>query len=433
MQLDAMLRSFRAHCRDATGVPIAVLCTSSTAAHQISYRELSADFPDVTLLHTQDFKRQTEELLALADAVVVVTDDTLFVRDFDLAPCAAALRAHPDALGVSLRLGSNTRSCYATGRPQAVPAFEPVAEGLVGYAHGSAEGDFAQPFDLSATVFRAPDLLTLLGPAPFIHPTALQDALVLARGRISRPRMLCHEASVAFTAPINRVQTTHATRVGNDPSMSTDVLLERYIQGDRIDLDALVGFVPTGCDQEIRLPITGLPAEAGASEAAASPTPTAAIEPYEPTLRLVETAVAGGRLLEAHAALMAYLARNPHEPTAVIDLATVLAAGNQVNAAQVELEGLLERQPANAEARRKLGAVLLAKGDADGTVAVVHPLMSQDSRNPDTLVLLGEAAAALGFFDKAISFLRAAADAGAPQPSLRTKIAQLESAPPSAE
>jgi tetratricopeptide (TPR) repeat protein len=410
LQLDAMLRSFRARCRDAAGTSTAVLCRSSTAAHQIAYRELSADFPDVTLIAERDLKRQLEDLLAVAQAVLVVEDATVFVRDFEVQPLVTALAANDQVACAALRLGRNIRA-------QALPELEPTATpGVATYRWGAADGDFGRPFTPAATLFAAGDLLTLLRPTAYASSGELADALAGARAALAaaRPLALCFDASVAVTLAVGRA----------DPALSEDALLERYIRGDRFDVGALDGIVPVACEQELAPPL--LPPASAPAPVSPGP-PPASTEPYEPVLRQIESLAAAGNLREAHATVTAFLSRNPGHATATVDLATLLAVSGLLDAAQAALEPIVERQPEHAEARRKLGAVLLRKGDANGAIAVVHPLLKADPKHPETLLLFGEGAAALGAHDKALTFLRAAASNGGASEALGRRIAELES------
>ena len=65
--------------------------------------------------------------------------------------------------------------------------------------------------------------------------------------------MLCSEQSVAFSAPVNRVQEVFENRSGANPELSTGRLADRFDQGLRIDISAMDGFVSSACHQEVAL------------------------------------------------------------------------------------------------------------------------------------------------------------------------------------
>jgi hypothetical protein len=67
------------------------------------------------------------------------------------------------------------------------------------------------------------------------------------------PFLLCWEASVAFSAPVNRVQQVFDNRSGGEAALSVNSLANLFDDGQRIDLGPLEGFVPNACHQEVSL------------------------------------------------------------------------------------------------------------------------------------------------------------------------------------
>lgn len=190
------------------------------------------------------------------DLVLFLVDDTLFVRTVNLGMVAAALQTNADALGFSLRLGRNTVQNYALGRAQQLPDFQVLGQGVLKYDWTTADGDFGYPLEISSSVYRLRDVAPLVSGLRFRDPNTLESELSLqAKGLARRMHaMLCPECSVAFCAPLNRVQKVFENRAGHAPEWSPGRLADKFDEGFRVDVAALDGFVPSGCHQEVELP-----------------------------------------------------------------------------------------------------------------------------------------------------------------------------------
>lgn len=256
LQLDAALRSWRRHCRDAGAAAMKVLYKASTSRMLSFYRRLMVEHPAVEFVRETDFRRDTLVLLERQDLVVFSVDDSLFIRDFSLADAANALERHPDALGFSFRLGRNTTFCYMLSRAQGAPVFEKAAEGILKFDWPDAECDFGYPLEVSSSAYRGKEMLPLLKELNFKNPNTLEEALWQGRARFqqSHARLLCPEISLAFAAPVNRVQEeVKSNRAGTNPAFSADALADAFARGERVDTAALDGFTPRGCHQEVEL------------------------------------------------------------------------------------------------------------------------------------------------------------------------------------
>ena len=254
LQLDAALRSWKRHCRDAASAAVTVLYKASTSRVLSLYRRLMQEHPGVDFVREQDFRRDLLVLLAQRDYVGFIVDDSIFVRDFSLTHITSALARHPGAIGFSLRLGRNTTHCYMLDRPQCPPVFETVAEGFLKYRWPGAECDFAYPLELSSSIYRGEQILPLLKELDFKNPNTLEEAMYqsLACFRESHPSLLCPETSLAFALPVNRVQMeVRSNRAGSNPGFSADVLAASFAGGQRMDTAALDGFIPRACHQEV--------------------------------------------------------------------------------------------------------------------------------------------------------------------------------------
>jgi hypothetical protein len=187
--------------------------------------------------------------------ILFLVDDTLFLHPFSLSQIISALARHPAALTFSLRLGRNTTHCYSRNSAQSLPPFRSAGDRLLQYRWVGKKGDFGYPLEVSSSVFRADDLHFLLHLLPFGNPNRLEQRLAALRLLFCfhRPNLICYERSVAFCAPLNKVQSVLPNRSGESNSYSSEELHSLFEQGLRIDVKALAGFEPYSAHQEIVL------------------------------------------------------------------------------------------------------------------------------------------------------------------------------------
>lgn len=292
MQLDATLRSFLLHCCESEQILVNVIYKASTVIHEQQYARLAAEYgahDSICFVRQRHFRRDVLDILmpSLADGktkylfrlvaklsrwfastiahsfyaldqkscVLLLVDDNIFVRGFDLHKAGDALIAHPDALGVSLRLGINTTYCYPVDRRQALPTFTSLTDGMLKFNWTNAQWDFGYPLEVSSSLYRLGELFPFLSGLSFNNPNSLEGRMA-ARARLfkkSKPFLLCYENSVTFCDPINKVQTVTANRAGSVVEYSSDHLAQLFESGYRIKVEAYTGFVPNACHQEVAL------------------------------------------------------------------------------------------------------------------------------------------------------------------------------------
>ncbi len=285
LQLEAMLNSFFLQVADASMVRMSVLYRVSSARHQSQYDQLERLFKGrVGFVPETNFRRQVLAILdatsganavtararlsaafrrrgpatvqprpTAPDYVLILVDDSLFIRTFSVSAAARALASNVDVAGFSLRLGSNTIFSYAFSRLQSLPEFSRVDGGFLKFNWTEADGDFGYPLELSSSFYAMETMLRLLKHIKFNNPNVLESQLSLVAPRLRRtlPMLLCHEHSVAFSAPLNRVQQVYENRAGASSELSTESLAALFEQGQRINVRVLNGFSPTACHQEV--------------------------------------------------------------------------------------------------------------------------------------------------------------------------------------
>lgn len=218
MQLDLLLTSLS---RNAPGLfDVTVLWASRLM--QESYAICAAEHPDVTFIEEDGLTYQVRSLVGDKLVAFFTDDDVLYERMSVVPPLREKW------ICLSLRLGMNTNYCYPLDRAQATPL-------STQWEWRRADGDFAYPMSLDGHIFRANDLLPHLGH--FTTPNWLEVMLVKAAPRIDRPLMAAYPHSRLVNIPVNRVQDEMPNRNGNYHSVQE--LNDRYLQGQRIDLDAL--------------------------------------------------------------------------------------------------------------------------------------------------------------------------------------------------
>jgi hypothetical protein len=281
LQLQATLASFALHCREATQTPITVLYRTSSEAFAQGYAQLQQEFQGRLMIDWVEERSFRHDLLAClrqppvasrwrriqdrlrlrswrprCDQLLFLVDDNIFVRHFSLRSIVEALEQQPSSIGFSLRVGHNTTRCYSMNCDQPLPDFQPVASGLR-FRWVGQTGDFGYPIEVSSSVYRLADLIGLLRTLPYTNPNRLEQVLSSSSSlfALSKPDLLCFDQSVAFCAPINKVQTILDNRAGDLTAYSAEELNRRFLDGMRVDVPALDGFVPMAAHQEINLPL----------------------------------------------------------------------------------------------------------------------------------------------------------------------------------
>lgn len=230
MQLDLLLTSLS---RNAKGLfDITVLWTGGEG-----YRICSQEHPEARFVEEDGLTYQVRALLREGSLVTFLTDDDVLYR-----PLTAIPYLPPNVICFSLRLGMNTNYCYPLARSQRVP--EKVA-----WLWEQEDGDFGYPMSLDGHIFRASDLIPVLGH--FTTPNWLEVMLMKAAPTFKRPYMTCFSESRLVGLPLNRVQDEMPNRNGG--TYSVQELNQRYLRGERIDLDALDFSDIHGAHQEIPL------------------------------------------------------------------------------------------------------------------------------------------------------------------------------------
>ena len=255
MQLDAVLRSLRLHCRDAHLLATTVLYTVSNDTHARHYAQLAREHPGVHFLEEKDFKADMLSLVKPGRFLLFLVDDNIFVREFSLEDAVDQLQATPQALAFSLRLGRNTIYCYMLAKYQKLPEFMDVGKGMLGFNWTTSERDFGYPFDVSSSIYRTSDMLPLLERVPFSNPNTLEGRLGGIKGDMGEKNvLLCFDQSVTFTNPINKVQSILPNnRSGKRKRYAPTHLSEMFEEGYRINVETFSNFVPKSCQQEVKL------------------------------------------------------------------------------------------------------------------------------------------------------------------------------------
>lgn len=262
LQLRAVLDSFFLNCKEARITDIVVLYKVTDRYHLQQYQVLKEMFKEVIFIEETKLVEQLIEVVAKNEYVLLLVDDTVFTGSFSLLEIETALRENNDALGFSLRLGSNTTYCYNHKSNQRIPVFQQINDKIVKYRWNEEQFDFAYPLEVSSSVYRVKDIIPIwLKTVDVIVPymvNRIED--VMNKGRVeftdTLPYLLCYKQSVAFSNPMNEVSSLPENwiiPVWGDKRFSVNSLMKAFDLGYRLNVEKLVGFVSSSCHQEVEL------------------------------------------------------------------------------------------------------------------------------------------------------------------------------------
>ncbi|HEX2084848.1 MAG TPA: glycosyltransferase [Solirubrobacteraceae bacterium] len=253
-QLDLLLQSIERHFAEWRTVNLTVVHVAADERAARGYERVRALHPQIAFVDEATtrgtFRDITLSLLGRSPRVAFLMDDQLFKAPFTLdRPELRLLDSDPEVMCVSLRMDPGMDYCYALDRRVPVPAFE---DGTV-WRWRDADGDWAYPMSLDAHIFRTDELLPLMRALPFANPNTLESAL--ADHPLAHAKLVCLPVAPTVNIPDNRVQDVFANRHGAGDAAA---LTERFLAGDRLDLEPLIGLRTPSPHHEIPLPWAGL-------------------------------------------------------------------------------------------------------------------------------------------------------------------------------
>ncbi len=106
---------------------------------------------------------------------------------------------------------------------------------------------FGFPASVDGHTFRVEDIWELIGDDRIDNPTMLETVMAMRVGMFAerRPKMASFQEQKLVSVPVNKVSDQSTCATGRFHPQSTKDLNDRFLGGERIDLDAL-DF--TGCD-----------------------------------------------------------------------------------------------------------------------------------------------------------------------------------------
>jgi hypothetical protein len=200
-----------------------------------------SEFPQVNFVAETNFKNDLLALVHESDIswgsippymVVFMTDDTICTVDFSMKEVLSALAENEDCLGFSLRLGLNCNTCFPYNCKQDVPHYEKVKNNVLKFNWQTSQYDFGYPLELSSSAYRIQDILEILEDCKYGSPNYLESCMANAYIE-NKPNLLMFKKSVAFSCPLNIVQSSHRNRNAN---YNPDTFRLIYEKGGRIDI-----------------------------------------------------------------------------------------------------------------------------------------------------------------------------------------------------
>lgn len=241
-QLDLLFQSLE---RNAEWEETRTIWFASSDWFEAAYNDIPFPARPVGLLYEmteiEDFGDEVRSALNETDDETVTffcDDDVLYRR-----PEADSRRMLLDerVLTVSLRLGRGNRQ-------MPIPERFPVWEWTTLERH-----NFGFPCSIDGHTFRVADVLAMMGSDRIENPTALETVMAHRASLFTetRPLMACFEQQCLVGVPVNRVSETSGVPAGERFPASPEELNERFLGGERIDLDALDFSGVDACHYEI--------------------------------------------------------------------------------------------------------------------------------------------------------------------------------------
>lgn len=233
-QLDLLLQSLEKNTMSGNTASTAVLWKASDDDYVRGYDRVQELWPLVRFHYEQDFDTDFRAPLVFADSgyVTFLCDDDVLYRKVP-AVYPADVMANEDVLTFSLRLKDPWEQPWTW--------------------HDLPRHDWGYPGSIDGHTFRVSDVLRMVEGQTIENPLMLETILAhrCDAFRWWRPYMAAYAEQALVGVPVNTVADDQRRPHGEFHSQPAYALNQRFLNGERIDLDALDFTGVDGCLHEI--------------------------------------------------------------------------------------------------------------------------------------------------------------------------------------
>lgn len=243
MQLEALLYSMEKYVKSLGKIYIIVKITNNNFL-QGYFKFYNNQNKTAVKLYDEDyfggFKRTFITILNNVETkkILLLCDDVIFTDEVDLDVYNPWLSWN----SINLCLGTNITWCNAKSSVQQVSDYN-IYKDLIRWKWTKAEGDFAYPNSIGASIFKTWWIRLLAKILPYDCPNWLEGKMNNKYvKKIISPRTISYYNSKAYCLLLNQVQTVYKFQEGL-PEHSPEKLNELFLQGKVIDTSGLNGIV----------------------------------------------------------------------------------------------------------------------------------------------------------------------------------------------
>ncbi len=237
MQLYAFLESAQKYL---TGVSSTVVIYRAQSEYQVGYDLVKKEFKTVRFISQQnaphDFAEITKKV-AFKDGkskyILFAVDDIFVKSPVDLNYCIDKLEQH-QAYSFLLRLGLNVTTCYMLSMQTPLPEMIQVAPEVYKYKFSNGKGDWSYPNNADMSLYRKVDIEPTINSALWNTPNHFEGEWA-ARANLNQFGLVFMQSKIV-NIPINMVNISSNRYM---KSYSTIELLERFLAGQKIDLEPI--------------------------------------------------------------------------------------------------------------------------------------------------------------------------------------------------
>jgi len=243
MQLYAYLQSLYRHTQNFNLVT--VIYRADNEEYEKGYKIVKEQFPEVKCYRQtnppKDFKKLTLQAVynpnSVSKFVVFAVDDIIIKDKIDFYETAALLNK-TGAYGFYLRMGKNINRSYMAGKADAPPTLLEVDSNTYTWRFSTGGAEWGYPHSVDMTVYRKCDIRSYFEKGAYSNPNYLEGRW--AKQADKSKFGLCYGVSKIINIPMNIVSSF---RNKNLNFYSAKELLTKFLEGDKIDIDAVYQMV----------------------------------------------------------------------------------------------------------------------------------------------------------------------------------------------